>query len=89
MKWQPISTAPKDGSPILLYCKEAIEREEEVPGLTKNTAIGFWLEGKWCSIEGGNEGGSMGSSQTGWMSGCWEWTILNPSHWMPMPEAPE
>lgn len=86
--WKPINSAPKDGSPILLWCPEKIDRREEVPGLSANTAIGFWLEGAWRSIEGEESGGSMGSSRTGWMSGSWEWIEVTPTHWMEMPDPP-
>lgn len=65
-----------------MWCAEPIARHNQPPGLAEHTAIGFWLENSWRSIECEDQG-TMGSSQTGWMS-HFEWIVINPSHWMPM-----
>ncbi len=87
MDWNPIESAPKDGSPILLYCEDPVERHHQVEELADNLAIGFWLEGAWRSVDC-EDNGSMGSSATGWMED-WRWVKVNPTHWMPIPEAPK
>lgn len=56
--WQPIESAPKDGSAILGYFDGCIE------------AIGF------CR------------SYSTWMT-IWDSTDCKPTHWMPLPKAPE
>lgn len=62
MKWQPIETAPKDGTIVLVYAKE-----------TQEYAIVFWnryyREWNQRSME--------------------EEELESPTHWMPLPEAPE
>lgn len=86
-EWQPIETAPKDGAPVLLWLKEPPDRNYMVSGLCDNIAIGFWLHGRWGSIEV-EDCGSMGGELTGWMSD-WSSIDLAPSHWMPLPEPPK
>lgn len=83
--WQPIATAPKDGTPVLLWSPTPIDRMVTCPGLSANTAIGFWLENSWRSVDC-EDTGSMGSSATGWMED-WEWIKIEPTYWQSM-EAP-
>lgn len=54
--WQPIETAPKDGSSILLATPKG------------RIADGFWspVYGVWS----------------------WPYVMVEPTHWMPLPEAP-
>lgn len=85
-EWQPIETAPKDGSPVLLFLKKAVDRNYSVRGICDFHAIGFWLYGGWKSIEV-EDCGTMGGELTGWMSD-WVSLDLEPSHWMPLPEPP-
>lgn len=67
--WQPIETAPKDGTSILLY-----------------------VDG--CVIEG-NYRGSEDYKYWGYVSlnshgcGCCGEDDPEPTHWMPLPEAPK
>lgn len=65
MKWQPIASAPKDGSTILL-CEGT------------RAFQGFWYadNGYWVPSAWGDYA-SLEESAT------------NPTHWMPLPEAPE
>lgn len=63
MSWQPIDTAPKDGTPILCYRPEV--------GFSPETGIDvLWWD--------------MGA----WMYNA-EPVISQPTHWMPLPAAPE
>ena len=65
--WQPIETAPKDGSDLILW-----------PGLRRpvTPVVGAWLDTKggpcWYDLSVGHH------------NGFWK-----PTHWMPMPAAPE
>lgn len=85
--WQDIETAPKDGSPMLLYLAKSICRNYIVDGLCDFYAIGWWNQGRWLSIDV-LDCGSMGGELTGWMPDyvCLE---ISPTHWQPLPEPPE
>lgn len=68
-KWQPIATAPKDGTRILLFQPKGDGEDS-----TRTVAEAAWLdyvpeESGWCMAEGD----------------VW----LCPTHWMPLPDAPE
>jgi len=81
--WQPMSTAPKDDVPVLLYC----------PGLKGNAAqeivVGVWRFdanrrsfGYWVSDVGQLD---QGFAETGpWI----EYSELHPKMWMPLPTCP-
>ncbi len=75
MNWQPIETAPKDGTNILVYDPPS----EYYSG---GIFIVFWdreykrSSKTWCVIC--SEDGETGS---------WA-TISHPTHWMPLPEPP-
>ena len=58
--WQPIETAPKDGTVIQLFDPDHFKE---------------------------SSGQFMGNYDEGWYSEHYDW-ILNPTHWMPLPEPP-
>ena len=73
--WQPIETAPKDGSYILAYDSES-----------ESIDVVFWHDGaeglggkrkvmEWCVKD------SYGDEQGGWFDS-------RATHWMPLPEPP-
>ena len=74
-KWQPIETAPKDGTPIL-----ALDWlfHTNIP----KPAIMYWGEdhrgGAWCDYASWEDP----AEHTGW-----EYEMV--SHWMPLPELPK
>lgn len=82
--WRPISTAPKDDVPVLLYC----------PGLRGHVAqeivVGVWRFdanrrsfGYWVSDVGQLD---QGFAETGpWI----EYRELHPRMWAPLPACPE
>lgn len=76
--WQPIETAPKDGSPMLLW-----DAEREIP-----------IVGMWVSFAGTNSPESYEPAYSGWdsMSGVPTWLDASPdaqpTHWMPLPAPP-
>jgi protocatechuate 3,4-dioxygenase beta subunit len=71
---QPIETAPRDGTPILLFCPH-IPDGERLQGMP-NVVVGLWWadEGGWYSDVVRRSGGEV----------CWE--ELEPTHWMPLPQ---
>jgi hypothetical protein len=81
MEWQPIETAPRDGTQILMYggkpgydydgaiepvCFTAWWEQFRLPD--RNGQTGMW---RFCSYDSGYYG---------------EWE--NPTHWMPLPAPP-
>lgn len=79
-EWQPIETAPKDGTRILGWCAEFGARE---------TKMNFYGEG---SIGHANWKSGKGPRESGW---DWTepkngWGLnWNPTHWMPLPTPPK
>jgi hypothetical protein len=72
--WRPISTAPLDGTWVLVF----------VPETDVNIRIG-----RYFSNETFEFGKSIRKSE-GWAVGMssWDKHELEPSHWMPLPDAP-
>lgn len=82
--WQPIETAPRDGTALLLY-DEGIGTRRRFAAQGTDCAVGSW--------------GSTLDSGPGWLSDLGEpvepygspeidYTFLYPSHWMPLPAPP-
>ena len=78
MKWEPIETAPKDGTPILLWCLYE-NKYGEVLGPY------FWVgppqddydvSPGWYPTQDDGDFDGLASDET-------------PTHWMPLPEPPE
>ena len=72
-EWQPIETAPKDGTEILLwgpYC--------ERPSPAK------WYDGKWCAYW---DGFRVIESEGDFGTDYREFDV--PTHWMPLPDPPK
>lgn len=67
MNWQPIETAPKDGTRILIF--------------NGNTLSAYWY--KFVS----KQGGSWQLTEAGGYAGDGDLSS-EPTHWMPLPEAP-
>ncbi len=83
-KWQPIETAPKDGTPILLggghfVCEVRGSYDEPV----RHAAVAAWWKG---TIQGHHKDG-------GWLIAskdcCYYFVVYEkPTKWMPLPEPP-
>ena len=95
-EWQPIETAPKDGSLLVLYLSEDLDRYHGSPKKALRYCIGYFelpdpnwgREGEWVSVETREETLGDGS---GLMTDPWIETMVlscKPSHWMPLPEHP-
>lgn len=98
MEWRDIATAPKDETPVLLWLAEPISRrgvgwKKQAPcpqitiGLWGSTDPDYGRHDQWVPIET-EDCGSMGGEMTGWMAHD-ERIPVEPTHWMPLPPAPE
>lgn len=77
IEWQPIKTAPKDETRVLLWCSDS-----------RSVECGYWSTSLWVTRP---EGSILGAQKGAWIiyeqrSDTLE---LNPSHWMPLPEPPK
>ncbi len=85
-EWQPIETAPKDGTPILAYCGGFVEMIAWFDG---------WKDGLVTSPSGPCWGYSTGRGDRfpdeGWdtFTGCYATPEYKPTLWQPLPETPE
>ncbi len=74
MKWQPIETAPKDGTKILAHCRPRyVETDEPMP--ISYVGVIWWREEKFKE------------SQWKWRHTLND-SVAEPTHWMPLPELP-
>lgn len=84
--WQPIETAPKDGTRILLWTTTDGDAElaEYISTINGQAAqISIAQIGSWDS-------GNPDPDPMWTRSACWEIDIIgNPTHWMPIPTPPE
>ena len=70
--WQPIETAPKDGTPVLIWMKygsQAVTAE--------------WRGGRWRAVW---DGWSVIESESDFGTECREVEV--PTHWMQLPAPP-
>lgn len=75
MTWQPIATAPKDGSVVLVWLGDADESERSFYCIDRTRmGAGGWnfMRGKWRP--------ETGLTFT---------VFVQPTHWMPLPSPPE
>ena len=69
MDWQPIETAPKDGTHIIAWPLECNKGSIFLEAWYKKCDVGgYWL---WCD-------GYYGITD-----------MLEPTHWLPLPELPD
>lgn len=79
-EWQPIETAPKDGTPILLWSEDAeIDAFNDHPKwgnvvLDYKSPPSFPFVGFW--------------TQYGWQLAHYSAFNYSPTHWMPLPDLP-
>lgn len=100
-EWQPIETAPKDGTSILLLARGEswiAEVGGDPSSSPPKCAIGYWdPEGSsWCDSLGRFPGDPSFDHEDGvnlyttgsWMSGGGWFQPNEVTHWMPLPEPP-
>lgn len=74
MKWQPIETAPKDGTRVLTYNLTPIVNEDTgVTEMEGAISVSYFLLGTWMEYP----------ARPGFVRG------QKHTHWMPLPEPPE
>ena len=73
MGWQPIETAPRDGTTVLLLSQEAVKQ-------------GRLLKHGGCAVDYWHDPKRDNCRFTGW--GKFNETYWPPSHWMPLPPPP-
>lgn len=88
-EWQPIETAPRDGTPVLIYQPEYEDGGENAR----------WRQSEhYPSLPAGGFGGAIPYDDKRYAIGYWRpwggWgnrnsARVNPSHWMPLPTLPE
>lgn len=87
MDWQPIETAPKDGTEILLW-SGVEDRSKDGP------TIGHWATDEECAVYVGDCGGECrcpeyDHNDPWWLSWDGGFTAEHPpTHWMPLPPPP-
>jgi hypothetical protein len=90
-EWQPIETAPKDGSDIILGALPQTHDGKPVP---VRVTIGRWPSEEECRTYVGDCGGECRCPEYDyeppfWMSWDGGFTEENPpTHWQPLPEPP-
>lgn len=76
-EWQPIETAPKDGTQILLYCNYYSSSNIEIGSFRNDD-----------NDKEGEEKGWFDNSYDDFSCG-YASTPLAPTHWMPLPDPPQ
>jgi len=90
-EWQPIETAPKDGTWILLYLSEDGWKSDADGDYPYRVTIGQWdadtyQSATWMSDKTYTEFWDYGG-MTGAGTSTYRVEVI-PSHWMPLPDAP-
>lgn len=85
MGWQPIETAPRDGTVVKLL----IPYEPSIFSEEQCADVGYWQDWSQASMK------RMGMDWEKWGGGCWRFNgddgefDIQPTHWMPLPSPPE
>lgn len=82
-EWQPIETAPKDGTDLLLYTAEGITQGQYLDP-EKDGPDSMGHDGGWMSYDGYSYPGRSFGNPKYFCD-----PQAQPTHWMPLPEPPE
>lgn len=93
--WLPIATAPREGTAVLLWLADDIDRCYVSGNRAPRLTIGFWGWSNddfspgdaWHSVEAKEEMFGMGGEMTGPMTST-DCLQVVPTHWMPLPAPP-
>lgn len=91
IEWQPIETAPRDGTDIILG---APAQEYQGKPTDPRSTVGHWTTEDECQVDIGDCGGDCRCREyeyvePHWMSWDGGFTEENPpTHWMPLPPPP-
>ena len=83
MKWQPIETAPKDGTPVLIWTPEGHDIASYSPREDDGQQSMGHDAGWWGCLTPADPGRHMGNPDYYREAEC------QPTHWMPLPEPPD
>jgi hypothetical protein len=83
-EWQPIETAPKDGTRIFLWLPE-IEDYQRPKRIES-----YWQCSWWANEYGNGPACNVNARPKVEYDGalCATWELIKPSHWMPLPAPP-
>jgi hypothetical protein len=93
-KWQPIATAPRDGTPVIVYAPDLQDHggmywPEKSCGSRFVTIAAFgeneYGPSAWHALDSTLETSYGGEDSFDYIH-C---QIISPTHWMPLPEAPD
>ena len=80
-EWQPIETAPKDGSYVLVFIPESIQSTAAPKPLIE---MARWVTESWDHWEPDGRDKMFRVSED-----CSHWSNYEPAtHWMPLPDPP-
>jgi hypothetical protein len=72
--WQPIETAPKDGTPVVLFTHP-----------TENPVVGYWIDLQMYDFP--FTGWTTGWKTSSGYNADWD-EVYNPTHWLPLLPLP-
>lgn len=84
INWQPIETAPKDGTHILGYGELTEDKEENESWLLHYEEI--WWEEQKVNVWKNQDERTRVLVEEDWSH--WTATAIYPTHWMPLPSPP-